>query len=238
MIEHDLASLAERIAPDVAEDLTEQVLARIDEQRATSRPSPQRVRALVATGLAALLAASFLSPQVRAFAADLLDVLGVPGVEVSSETPDAPEEPLAPLPDPRETTLAEAQRKVGFRLGVPDRLGPPDQVLVVDGGRVVTMSWQEGRILLDQFAGHLGPVFEKQVGVLEVEQVRVGGAPGWWFGGPHDLTYVDADGRELTATARLAGRTLVWDAGAGVTFRLEGERLDVAGALRIARSVR
>ena len=42
----------------------------------------------------------------------------------------------------------------------------------------------------------------------------------------------------MTATARLAGSTLVWDGGSGVTFRLEGERLGRAAALAIARSVR
>jgi hypothetical protein len=238
MIEHDLTLLADRVTPEVPVDLADRVLARIEDAGAVVRRRPGRVRAWIAAGLAALAATSFLSPQVRAFASDVLDALGVTGVEVSREAPDAPKEPLVPLPDPRASTLAEAEQKVGFPLGVPELLGPPEQVLVVDHGRVVSMSWREGRLLLDQFEGHLGPVFHKQVGVLALTEVRVGDAEGWWIGGPHDLSYVDRSGRELTATARLAGRTLVWESRTGVTFRLEGEDLDLDRALRIARSVR
>ena len=100
------------------------------------------------------------------------------------------------------------------------------------------MEWRGGRVLLDQFAGQLGPVFAKQVGVDAIEELDVNGATAWWIDAPHDLTYVDRDGQEVTATARLAGTTLVWDGGNGVTYRLEGERLRRADALAIARSVR
>ena len=235
MIERELAVLADRIAPAVRPDLPDRVLARIDDLDPHGDRGPKRVRALVAAGVAALVAASFLSPQVRAAATDLL---GVAGIEFSSDTPDAPPQPRAPLPDSQETPLAEAQSRVDFPISLPDRLGTPDEVLVSDAGRVVTMSWRRGSVLLDQFDGHLGPTFIKTIGGIETEVVRIRGADAWWIGAPHDLTYVDRDGRELTETARLAGRTLVWDAGNGVTFRLEGERLDRAEALAIARSVR
>lgn len=235
MIERELAALADRVAPDTRADLPGRVLARIDDLDPRDERSSKRVRGLVAAGLAALVAASFLSPQVRAWATDLL---GVAGIELSSDTPDAPPEPLAPLPDSRDISLAEAQALVDFPIAVPGGLGRPEEVTIADGGRIVTMTWQDGTLLLDQFEGHLGPVFAKRIGTMEVEVVRVRGAEAWWIGAPHDVAYVDEDGRELTATARLAGRTLVWDAGAGVTFRLEGERLDRREAVAIARSLR
>jgi len=235
MIERELAALADRVAPDTRADLPDRVLTRIDDLGTRDDRSPKRVRGLVAAGLAALVAASFLSPQVRAWATDLL---GVAGIEFSSDTPDAPPEPLAPLPDSRGTSLAEAQAMVDFPIVVPARLGRPAEVTVADGGRVVTMTWRGGTLLLDQFEGHLGPVFAKRIGTIEVEVVHVRGAQAWWIEAPHDVAYVDEDGQELTATARLAGRTLVWDAGAGVTFRLEGERLDRRDAVAIARSLR
>lgn len=235
MIERELIALADRVAPPTRPDLPDRVLARIDDLDPRVDRGPKRVRALVAAGLAALVAASFLLPQVRAAAADLL---GVAGIEFSSDIPDAPPEPRAPLPDSKETPLEEAQAQVDFPISVPSRLGTPDEVLVSDAGRVVTMTWRHGRVLLDQFDGELGPVFIKSIGLVDTEVVRIRGAEAWWIGAPHDLTYVDRGGREITATARLAGRTLVWDAEAGVTFRLEGERLDRAEAVAIARSLR
>ncbi|WP_322938204.1 hypothetical protein [Nocardioides bizhenqiangii] len=235
MIERELAALADRVAPAPPPDLPDRVLARIGDLDIDGGRSPRRVWGPVAAGVAALVAASFLSPQVRAVAAD---VLGVAGIEFSSDTPDAPPEPREPLPDSRDSSLAEAQAQVDFRVGVPGELGPPETVTVADRGRVASMTWRGGDLRLDQFDGTLGPVFSKQVGVLATEELDVNGATAWWIDAPHDLTYVDRQGREVTATARLAGTTLVWDGGNGVTFRLEGERLNREDAFAIARSVR
>lgn len=239
MIEDELTALADRVAPGSLPDLPDlpaRVLARIDDLESGGGRRRRPVRALVAAALTALVAASFLSPQVRAFAADLL---GVAGIEISSDTPDAPPEPLAPLPDAEApTSLAEAQAQVGFPILVPARLGPPDEVVVADRGRVVTMSWRDGRIVLGQFDGSLGPVFGKDIGPTSVEPVRLDGARAWWIGAAHDLTYVDREGRAVTATARLAGPSLVWEARSGVTLRLEGVRLGQRDAVAIARSVR
>jgi hypothetical protein len=234
MIELELAALADRIAPDEPVDLPERVLARIGDEARPGSVATHR-RRLVAAGVAGLAALSFLSPQVRAAAADLL---GVAGIEISSDTPDAPPEPEGPLPDSRLLSLADAQAQADFRIEVPAELGPPEHVTVADQGRVVSMTWRGGRVLLDQFEGRLGPVFSKQVGGRAIEELDVNGATGWWIPSPHDLTYVDRDGSEVTATARLAGTTLVWDGGAGVTFRLEGARLDRTEAVAIARSLR
>ncbi|KAA1425622.1 hypothetical protein [Nocardioides antri] len=229
MIEHELAALADRVAPAVPADLPDRVLARLDE------PRPRNRGRIVAAAAAAVAACSLLVPQVRAVAVDLL---GVAGIEISQETPDAPPEPRAPIPDPRPGSVADARAAVDFPVAVPRRLGPPDEVVVSDGDRLVTMTWHDAGVELTQFEGRLGPVFSKDVGDTAVEPVRVRGVQAWWIGAPHDVTYVDREGAEVTATERLSGRTLVWDAGSGVTFRLEGGRLDVAEAVAIGRSVR
>lgn len=233
MLEDDLLRLADRVAPPVRPDLPEAVLARLDgPHRAPS--APWRRRAVVATVTAAVVAAGGWSPQVRAVAADLL---GLAGIEISRDEPDAPPTPARPLPDTREAELADAVEAAAFPLWVPARLGDPATVRVAQHGRVVSMEWRGGTVVLDQFEGTLGAVFAKQVGGLALAEVDLDGVPGWWIPGPHDLVYVDRHGQEVTATARLAGPTLVWEGAHGVTFRLEGSHLTRHEAVAIARSL-
>lgn len=228
MLEDDLAAVADRIAPPARPDLTAAVLARLDE------PEPRRRRrAVVAVGTA-LVVGLGLSPQVRAFAADLL---GVAGIEVGYDEPDASPIPAQPLPSSREAALDRAAAAAGFPLSVPAVLGEPERVRVADAGRVVTMEWRDGTIVLDQFDGTLGPVFSKQVGGAGVVRLEVAGVPGAWIPGPHDLLYVDRDGEVVSATARLAGRTLIWGGQDDVSFRLEGVGLSRREAVAIAGSL-
>ena len=236
MIEHELSALADRLAPPEPADLPGRVLGRIDELDTEVGGSPTRVRGLVVAGVAALVGVSFVLPQVRAVAADLLGAAGIELSTDSPEAPDAPPEPLAPLPDSRGTSLAEAEAQVAFPILVPSALGPPDEVTVADGGRVVTLSWTDDGVLLDQFDGSLGPVFSKEVLATEPRATHVGGEDAWWVGSAHDLTYIDREGTEITESARRAGPSLVWDA-RDVTFRLEGE-LGLPEALAIARTLR
>lgn len=230
MIEDDLMAVAERCAPEVRADLADIVLARLD--ASPERAPRTRVRVMVASALSALLLAFGLSPQVRAVAADLLEVAGI---DVSWGEPDAAPEPAEPLPGSSRTELDEARAAAAFPVGVPEALGEPDDVTVADGGRVVTLTW--ATVSLDQFEGRVGPVFAKEVEAGRARQeVEVAGTRGWWFPRPHDLTYVDRDGEWVTATARLAGATLVWEGSHGVTFRLEGVDLSLERALEIAES--
>lgn len=229
MLEADLRAAAERVAPPVRPDLAEAVLARLDEPPRARRRWP----AAVAAG-AVLVAGLGFSPQVRAFAADLLERAGI---ELSDQQPDASRTPDQPLPRTRGSGLERAADEAAFPLSVPSSLGEPEAVTVSDGGRVVTMSWRQGDVALDQFDGSFGPVFEKQVGGLDVREVDLAGTPGWWIPAPHDLLYVDRDGEVVSATARLAGRTLIWESTEGVTFRLEVEGLTRGAAVAIARSV-
>jgi hypothetical protein len=228
MLADDLRSAAERVAPPASPDLAERVLARLDE------PAPTRRRwAVAVAAVATVLAALGLSPQVRAFAADLLERAGI---VISDDEPDAARTPDEPLPGTELSDLERAAEAATFPLSVPKSLGEPESVTVVDDGRVVSMSWRDGNVVFDQFEGSMGPVFEKQVGDLEIEAVTLDGTVGWWIPGPHDLMYVDRDDEVVIATARLAGRTLIWEHD-GVTSRLEVRGLPRPVAVAIARSV-
>ncbi len=230
MLEADLRAAAERVAPPVQPDLAEAVLARLDE------PSRARRRRTAAVAAGAVLVAGLgFSPQVRAFAADLLERAGI---EVTDEQPDAARTPDQPLPSTEDSDLVRAAAAAAFPLSLPAALGEPESVSVADRGRVVRMSWRAGDVALDQFDGTFGPVFEKQIGGLDVREVDLDGTPGWWIAGPHDLLYVDRDGEVVSDTARLAGRTLIWESGAGVTFRLEVQGLSRRESVTIARSLR
>ncbi|MEO5874016.1 MAG: hypothetical protein ABIS86_10055, partial [Streptosporangiaceae bacterium] len=106
--------------------------------------------------LAALLAAVVLAaatPQGRAFAGHLLRFAGVEFSGTPGPTPAG----SPSLPGQTESTLDQARRQAGFPLLVPSALGPPDQVIVSDGGRVVTL--QYGPIRLEEFDGRLNTVF-------------------------------------------------------------------------------
>jgi hypothetical protein len=215
-------------------------------------------RRLAAAGLAAaLLAAAVLvaSPGTREAVARRLGLRGI-GVQLGGPTPPT----VTTTPGGRlelglgdRVTLEEARRRVGWPVLVPAAgLGRPDAVFVDEavpaGGRVDLVyrarpglpasPFTDVGLLITEFQGQPTPEFLKKVTRLGVvEEVTVGGEPGYWFSGePHFFTYVDADGNLREEQTRLAGNTLIWQRG-DLTLRLEGE-LSKAEAIRIAESMR
>lgn len=143
--------------------------------------------------------------------------------------PDRP----SPLPSVRSVALGDARRAAMFPLRLPAALGTPEEVSLADQNRIVTLTYRGGTVRFDQFDGAVSPVFLKQA--PDARWVEIGADTGIWLPGPHAVTYVDRDGIERTATARLAGPTLIWSAGQ-VTYRLEG-LATMAEAVEVARSV-
>jgi hypothetical protein len=217
-------------------------------------------RRLALAGMAAvLLAAAVLvvSPGTREAVARRLGLRGV-DIRIGGERPTPtvttrPGERLE-LGLGERVTLAEARRRAAFPVLVPTAAGfqRPDAVYVNPdqplGGRVdfvfrarpglPASPYTDAGLLVTQFQGTLTPDFVKKVvaGGL-VEEVQVAGQPGYWFSGePHFFTYVDRGGQLNDERTRLAGNTLVWQAGA-LTLRLEGQ-LSRQEALRIAASMR
>jgi hypothetical protein len=195
-----------------------------------------RAALIVVAVLVALLAAT---PQGRAV---VTHVLRFAGIELQQEPGPAPSpRSSAALPGERRMSLPEARRHVSFPILVPAALGRPSEVVVSDRGRVASLIYRRtpyGLVRMDEFAGHLDPVFfQKFLQLGDVTQVRVNGLKGLWIKGPHVLLYITRDGTPAAASARLTtGNTLIWG-NRQVALRLEGN-LSRTAALAIASSAR
>jgi hypothetical protein len=195
-----------------------------------------RAALVVLAVLAALLVAT---PQGRAV---VTHVLRFAGIELQQEPGPAPSpRSSAALPGERRMSLAEARRRVSFPILVPAALGRPSEVVVSDGGRVASLIYRQtphGLVRMDEFAGHLDPVFfQKFIHLGDVTEVRVNGRKALWIKGPHELLYITRDGTPAAASARLTtGNTLIWGT-RRVALRLEGD-LSKTAALAIASSAR
>jgi hypothetical protein len=261
-----LADLAAALEFPPTPDLAAAVATRL-EQAPARTPAPARParrlrwpagwRRLAVAGLAAvLLAAAVLvaSPGTREAVARRL---GLRGIDIQLGGPPPPTVTTTPgarldlgLGDP--VTLEEARRLVDFPVVVPGELGRPDAVFVDEavpaGGRVDLVyrarpglpasPFTDAGLLVTQFEGQPTPEFLKKVTAMGVvEEVTVGGEPGYWFSGePHFFTYIDAAGRFREEQTRLAGNTLIWQRG-DLTLRLEGD-IPKDEAIRIAESMR
>jgi hypothetical protein len=231
-LEQELRTLGTALDVPEPPDVRAAVRTRIAAPRRSPAIRPRWAIATLAAILAVGLAAS---PDARAAIADVIRIAGI-DVRWGDDT-EAPTTSRAPLPGQRPTDLQAAREQVSFEIGVPERLGDPDRVVVADAGRVVTLLYGPAadRIRLDEFDGRLHPVFVKSLGI-EAEQALVTGDAAWWLPAPHPIRYVDRDGVVRTETARLAGPTLIWEAD-GVSYRIEGH-LTRAEAVAIAESVR
>ncbi|MEU9332166.1 hypothetical protein AB0D49_03250 [Streptomyces sp. NPDC048290] len=256
--------------PDAPETMVERVLGQIlaehlaveppepprpgdrlrDGFRAARRWTRVRRRSLTAT-LCAVLAVLALTPPVRAAVLDWFDF---GGVEVRYD-------PSAPAPTPAEVpgcgstvSVAEAERRAGWRPLVPEALGEPDGVAVTAGSDrrfLLTLCWSEpgGTIRLDQDQGVLDLGFVKRVreqpewlSLPPRDADSVSDDLALWFPEPHELSYwvLAPDGDRFSRERRTAGPTLLWTHEAGTrsfTLRLEGVDAKER-AVKIADSLR
>jgi hypothetical protein len=244
--ESELRAAGRDIEVPPARDLTMAVRQRLEGQPVRRRHGPGLVtgalrrrpgRRAVLVVVAAFLAVLAATPQGRAAISHMFRFAGVelrqePGpVRSPAGTPSLPGE--QPMP------LEKARHQVSFPILVPAALGRPAEVVVSDGGRVVSLIWRHrpyGLVRVDEFAGQLDQIyFEKLVHFSEVTRVEVNGTMGLWIKGPHELMYVTRDGTPAVASARLTtGNTLIWGT-RRVALRLEGN-LGQATALIIANS--
>jgi hypothetical protein len=225
MADHDsliaeLRALGDHLDVPAAADQGAAVRARLTAVPAGRR----RWRGWLISAVAALAAAGAVGAIGPARAA-VGHLLRVAGVEVRTDPRPTvlPSRP-SPLPAERTESLVKARQDARFRVRVPAALGVPERVVVVDpdpagAPRVVTMLYRAGRVRFDQFDGAWQLVFLKQE--PDAQWTPVGADNGLWLPTPHPVTYVDRQGVEHTAAARLAGPTLIWSSGT-VTYRLEG----------------
>jgi hypothetical protein len=261
----DLATALEFPAtPDLAAAVTARLEQAPARAPAPARPArrlrwPGGWRRLAAAGLAVLLLAAAVlaaSPGTREAVARRLGLRGI-GVQLGGPPPPTVTTTQGArldlgLGDP--VTLEEARGLVDFPVLVPGAAGfeQPDAVFadeaVPPGGRVdlaykarpglPASSFTDAGLLITELRGQTTPEFIKKVTTLGmVEEVTVGGEPGYWFSGePHFFTYIDAAGRFREEQTRLAGNTLIWQRG-DLTLRLEGD-IPKEEAIRIAESMR
>ena len=225
-----------------AEDLVERVLARIpaEPRRMRTRWTRARRRRMVAVIIALVIIGLGLTPPVRAAVVEWLRIGGV--LIKTGPSASGPASPVEPPPTQGAAlTLEQARALVAFPIGVPAELDAPDRIEVSPDRRVVSMDWTSGSvpIHLDQFDGSLNWIFVKK-SRGPFEPTVVGGRDAVWFPTPHEVIYVDRDGNDRMAQARIAAPCLVWERLAGttpVTLRLEGD-IGKTRALEIAESIR
>ena len=201
--------------------------SRLGERRSWRRPVAVVVAVLV-VGLGAVLAV----PPARTA---LLDWLGLDGVRIVRVAELPPVPAVGNLDLGRPVSVAEARRRAPWILVPADT---PDGVYfstAIPGGRV-SLLWgtpTSVRLLLTEFRAQETFISKLIEPETTVERVDVGDQ-GAWLEDSHVFAYRDRDGVFREETARLAGKTLLWQQG-DVTLRLEGD-LSKAEALRIARS--
>jgi hypothetical protein len=250
-LERTLSEIGERL-DGPKRDIWPMVRAQIDERRTQPWWSRFALAPVGATLAVILVAAFLLTPGLAARAAD---VLGLPGVQIFRVPASPPAMPTtdatARFPGRRATTLAEASRLAGFVVREPAALGQPDEIYVESAPVRVTLVYRTRQglpvtalpgvgALVVQFRGSLdAPVLGKAIGpdtTLEAVPLSSGNAAYWLAGQPHQFFYRDTAGNMQPETLRLAGNTLLWEAG-GVTYRLEAQ-VTREEAVRIASTIR
>jgi hypothetical protein len=219
---HELSALAAHVEWPATPEL------RLSLEPAPRPRSRRAVFAAVAFAVLLAVAVAFAVPQSRAAILRFFH-LGAVTIQVIDKLPEAQERPLTEGLGPV-ISRAEAKRRL------PGLLLPrlvPVPPLHSPGGRTVSLVFTSGGepVLLSEYG--YGAGFIKKFaasGGRSVESTDVGGSPGFWIAGGHDVFMPGT-------TPRLAGNVLVWERGA-VTYRLEGRFLAKSAALRLARSLR
>jgi hypothetical protein len=215
------------------------------------RPALPRWALAVAAALVIAAGVLIYTPTREAIA-DFLNLHTV--VNRVPNTPTPPSRPGQSLGLGKPTTLAEAQRRLTWRIATPQALGQPDAVYLAlppdgpSGGELTLVyrtspgirpSGQTGvSVLVTEARGTVNEqFFGKTVGPdTTIESVEVNGHKGWWISGaPHVFVFTDANGNPYFDTLRLAANTLLLDDG-GTVVRIEGD-MTKAQALQIASSI-
>jgi len=229
MAELDLAlrELGRSVEFPPTPDLVSAVRGRLGERRSWRRPV-----AIALTLLVVSLGAALAVPAARTA---LLDWLGIRGARIVRVDKLPPVPATGNLDLGRPVELAEARRLAPWLLVPADA---PDRAYfstAIPGGKV-NLLWgtpTSVRLLLTEFRAQETFIEKLLEPEAEAKPVEVGDR-GVWLEAPHVFAFRDGDGVFREETARLAGKTLLWEQG-DVMLRLEGE-LSKDEALRIARS--
>jgi len=230
----DLGSVLEiPDTPDLVAAVWERLPSRPARRARRRRLRVRRRSVALGLALAVLLAGTAAAiPSVRHA---VERVFGINGAVVE-RVPTLPKAAGGTLHLGRRIPVSDARHAASFMA-----LLPPSGVSAayvandVPGGRV---SLTSGRLLVTEFRGTSRPFILKMVAVgTRVVRTTVGGQPAAYLeGAPHDVFFLDADGKPRTDNVRLAGNVLLWQRGS-LTLRIEGAR-SLNDALALARSLR
>jgi len=252
-VEQALSEIGERL-PQPTRDMWPAVRERIDKRRARSwwAPAvPRRLLAPIAATLAVLLVVALaLTPDLVARAAEILGLRGIQIFRVTATPSPAPTTgAVVTFTGQRAASVQEASRITGFPVRAPTALGTPDEIYVDAAPVRVTLVYRSRQgmpatalpgisALVVEFRGRLDQaVVGKTAGPeTHLESVPLnGGVATWLSGQPHQFFYFDPNGNFQPETLRLAGNTLLWEAG-GITYRLEAQ-VTKEEAVRIASTI-
>ncbi len=233
-LERALAALAPAIdwpeTPDLASRLS------LPERTPGRRP---RWALVVALALVAVLAAILAVPQSRSAFLRILHV-GGEEIHIVGQLPTVTPQLNLEVALGRKTTLSGAERRVGFRIRVPDER--PNAVYVARGNRSVTLLYGTPTSVRALVTESRGSVFQKfftksVTPGTKLEYLSVNGDPGGFISGhPHQVMQIRPDGVVFAETLRLARNVLIWSHG-GIAYRIEGG-FAKEQALELARQLR
>ena len=234
------------VSARLASAQTSEPVGNLGSRRGTARRWWLAAAAAVLLALTSVLAV----PDARSTVAGWLNIDGVRFISRDQVTTT----PVAgTLKLGEQTDLDAARAQLDFTPLLPNdpALGEPDEVYVSEraiGGMLALVYYAEDGLpesantgmglLLTEFLGTLNPGIATKgldAGTL-VEELEVAGGHAIWIEGEtHVFFYTDPTGAIVNEDLRLAGNTLLWEAG-GLTMRLEGE-LSRDEMLRIAESM-
>lgn len=226
-LEQELHALAAALDWPPAPDVTEAVLARLDETPRPRRVFPRHRLAIVVAVVVAAVAATLAVPQARTA---ILRALGIGSVRVVhvDELPTAALRSdlsnLGPV-----LTRDEADELAPFPLlrFDRDRLGKPDEIRGIDLPSSVSYVWRAGdggvRLLVSQLSGRVEEKgFIKVAGPgVKIDELTVDGHQAFWITGEAHGFGIDRgtfDFEEL----RLSGNALLVNRG-DLVIRIEGD---------------
>jgi hypothetical protein len=217
---HELRDLGAYVELPAERDLWPGIETRLEGR---PRRSGRRAAAIALVACVIAVGIAFAVPPARS---GILHFLGLEGVSIV-RVDHLPPVHQTPVVVGARTTLAEAERTLGFRPLQPD-IGRPDAVyLAPDGNALLLVYGRPLRLRLEET--RIG-VFQKFVSAAnQVERVRVGDDPGIWVSGEHVF-------EDFFLQPHLAGNTLLWQHG-DLTLRLDG-KMSKTQAIQIARSIR
>lgn len=246
-IESRLSALAEAVDwPQPSDHLSARVATRLGaDLDGPARRWSRRPAVAVAAVMVVALAISIV-PATREAVANLL---AAAGVRVGTTLEEAP--PVGTALDLGEpVALAGLSEAARFRVRIPGdaELGPPPDAVYLNEFGQVNMVWAgspalpaagdtDVALLLTQERALPGDIAEKRLGPQTgVDSLVVEGRPALWIeGADHTFTVLDAAGRPIEETTRLAANVLLWEV-SGVNHRLETTG-DLDSALALVRTL-